>query len=77
MCEYYYIRIDNINGRNDFYQLVNRLHTGGYKQVEYCQGKEDYPDTSWHPHLRFNDYGDAIAYSLTYGGAVKTTIPTL
>ena len=36
---YYYVRIERINGRNDFYQLAHTLNKNGYEdRVEYFEG---------------------------------------
>ena len=74
---YYYVRIERINGRNNFYQLIHTLSEHGYgNRVEYYEGGwNDQMISNAAPHLRFIDEGDAVAYCLTYGGTISTHIP--
>ena len=74
---YYYVRIKRMNGRNDFYQLARTLNEHGYEdRVEYFSGGwNDNMISNAAPHLRFDNEGDAVAYCLTYGGSVGSTIP--
>ncbi len=68
---YCYIRIDRLNGKNDFYQLAKMMDERGYSnQVEYFQGNENIL-----PHLRFLEESDALAYCLTYGGTICSRLP--
>ena len=74
---YYYVRIKRLNGRNAFYELATNLSKYGYgDNVEYFHVGwcDDMVDNSA-PHLRFNNEGDAVAYCLTYGCTMSTTVP--
>lgn len=67
----FYVYIKRLNGRNDFYHLARMLDERGYSnQVEYFQG-----DEKIHPHLKFIDEGDAVAYCLTNGCTMSTYMP--
>lgn len=68
----YYVRINRLNGRNDFYDLVKRLNEHGYDRVEYFSSTQ-YDD--YDSHLRFVLEGDAVAYCLAHGTTYSTNIP--
>lgn len=69
----YYVAIQRLNGRRDFYELANLLDKRGYdNRVEYFEGDEDVL-----PHLRFLDENDALVYCLTYGCAMSSGIPKI
>lgn len=73
----YYICIDSINGRKDFFDLATKLFDRGYDdRVEYCAGYVD-DDTGEfiRSHLRFLDDNDALAYVISYGGEILTQVP--
>jgi hypothetical protein len=68
----FYVKMaQKINGRLDFYLLVNQLQEHGYENgVEYFAGDELCP-----PHLQFIDEGDAVAYCLTTGSTYSASLP--
>lgn len=74
----YYIQIERLNGRKDFYNLAVTLDERGYDdRVEYYGGGWDDKEVSnVFPHLRFLNEEDALAYVLTYGGNILTEVPT-
>ena len=73
----YYIIIQRLNGRNDFYRLADRLDARGYEDtIEYFEGGWDDRSMNRIPsHLKFENEADAVAYSLTYGGDITRTLP--
>jgi len=73
----YYVRINRMNGRNDFYNLAKNLDEHGYDdRVEYFKGGWiDNLIYTAAPHLKFVLEEDALAYSLTYGTTYSTIIP--
>lgn len=74
----YYIAIDKINGRQEFFNLAADLDVRGYDdRVEYFGGGwDDMEISTVLPHLRFLREDDALAYVLTYGGHIVTEVPT-
>lgn len=74
----YYVRIDRMNGRRDFYNLAKNLNDHGYDdRVEYNPGGwVDNLIYTAAPHLKFVLEEDALAYSLTYGTTYGTIIPS-
>jgi hypothetical protein len=68
----FYVKLEQkINGRYDFYKLVDLLQKHGYEDgVEYYPGDELCP-----PHLQFIDEGDAVAYCLTTGSIYSASLP--
>ena len=74
---YYYVCIDQINGRRAFYQLADMMEKRGYDdRVEYFQGTDCAHRGYILPHLRFLDEQDALAYCLTHGGSISKSLPT-
>lgn len=68
----YYVE-HHMQGRKDFYALVQFLNQRGYTDtVEYCSAKDD---KHCPPHLKFNDQADAVAFCLTFGGVVSKSVP--
>lgn len=73
----YYIRIDRLNGRNDFSKLAENLASIGVINVEYNKGGwSDSVVSLAYPHLKFEDESEAIIYALKYGGEVTQSLPT-
>jgi hypothetical protein len=74
---YYYVRIKRMNGRHDFYALAKALNEHGYAdRVEYFQGGwNDHMINNAAPHLRFDNECDAVAYCLTYGCTMSSSVP--
>ena len=73
----FYVAIPRINGRNDMLELAKKLEGHGYgDNVEYNMGGwMDREINTVLPHLKFDEEQDAIAYVLTYGGAVSRSLP--
>lgn len=74
---YYFVRIKRMNGRNDFYELAKTLNEHGYgDRVQYSPGGwNDNMISNAAPHLKFEHEDDAVAYCLTYGCTMSTSIP--
>jgi hypothetical protein len=74
----WYIAVDRINGRYNFYDLISRISPNGFgDRVEYSDGGwVDHIPSTVLPHLKFDYEDDAIAYSLAFGGKIITYLPT-
>ena len=74
----YYITVDLLNGRRDFYELACKLSERGYEdRVEYNPGGwRDNQISIVLPHLKFLNEDDALAYVLSYGGNISRCVPT-
>jgi len=73
----YYIQVNPLNGRREFYELVSNLNERGYDNVEYHPISVLPNRDMILSHLRFNREEDATAYSLTYGGDIVKGVPVL
>ena len=71
-----YVKIDRINGRNDFYNIVKSLNELGVVAEYYRGGWGDYRIPLSAPHLKFEDEEDALIYILKFGGELLKEIPT-
>ena len=73
----WYVALEGVNGRYNFYQLVHKLHERGYTdKVEYFQGGwMDREVGTVKSHLKFEDEQDALAYALATGGKVSREVP--
>lgn len=73
----WYVTIKPINGRNHKLELSEFLNSRGYSDdVFYYSGTwEDYVTDTYLPHLKFENYDDALAYTLTFGGECSTNPP--
>ena len=73
----WYVTVSPINGRNHKLKLSEFLTERGYSDdIFYYTGEwQDQQVTSYLPHLKFENYDDAIAYTLTFGGECSTTPP--
>ena len=74
---YYYVIINRLNGRNDYYQLGEKLNSAGYDdRVEYFPGGwVDNIMQCVKPHLRFTDESGAIVYCLATGSVCSKHMP--
>lgn len=71
----YYVRVERFNGRRDYYRLADIFDSRGFgNNIEYNEGWEE-RDRKVHPHLRFLDEQDALAYVLAFGGEIKREMP--
>jgi hypothetical protein len=73
----WFVVVDRIKGRRDFYDLVFRLSSNGFEdRVEYFEG--GWQDGECHTvatHLKFEREDDAFAYVLAFGGEISKKIP--
>lgn len=72
-----FVKIKRLNGRLDFAKLAFELQRKGFEdRVEYHQGGwDDGCIHAVHPHLKFEEHDDALAYVLAYGGEISRKIP--
>lgn len=74
----FYVKIKRLNGRNDHADLGFWLNQSGVVEVQYHQGGwADQCISNIHPHLKFENDGDAIAYVLVHGGEITRSIPEI
>ena len=72
----FYVQVDNINGRNNFYKFIAAIESRGFTDVLYHnEGWSDTEMNSVAAHLKFEKEEDAIVYSLMFGGNCSRTIP--
>lgn len=72
----HFVNIRPVNGRHDFFDLVNRLKAQGIEDAEYSAG--GWVDGSLQvaePHIKFAREDDALAFVLAYGGIYCTEKP--
>jgi hypothetical protein len=71
----YYVKIERLT-RYDRVFLGLWLQESGVKEVDYHEGGwADQCIYNVHPHLKFEQQGDAIAYILKHGGEITQKIP--
>jgi hypothetical protein len=74
----YYVKIQRLNGRIDHMKLGEWLNQSGVVEVDYHRGGwEDKEILGVHPHLKFENEPDAIAYVLANGGVVSKEVPKM
>ena len=73
-----YIQVEKINGRNGLAELAEKLSRLGFEDtVLYNEGGwQDNSIEIAHPHLRFENEQDAVAYVLAFGGRISKVLPT-
>ena len=71
-----YVKIKRLNGRNDHANLGAWLNQSGVGEVEYFEGGwTDRCLGNVHPHLKFENHEDAVAYVLANGGEISKFLP--
>ncbi len=74
----YYVTINRLNGRNDFFELAERLYDNRYVNVEYYAGGwSDHTMVNEAPCLVFEEELEAVAYVLKFGGKLYNSIPLI
>ena len=72
---YYYVHIQRLNGKHDYWELAYDLHNKGFgTSVDYFPG-DDMLSPVVYPHLRFIDEGDAVAFCLAHGCTYSKHLP--
>lgn len=73
----YYVKIERLD-RFDRMFLGIWLEESGVKEIDYHEGGwMDNCVNNVHPHLKFENEIDCLAYILSHGGEVSKTIPEM